>query len=48
MKIEAEYFYETSINLDQITRRHTLLDRIFQEKRRLIWAQNEIASFFKH
>jgi hypothetical protein len=44
MKTEAEYFYETSVNLDQTTRRHTLQDRILQENRRLIWAQNEIAS----
>jgi hypothetical protein len=44
MKTEAEYFYETLVNLDQTTRRHTLQDRIFQEKRLLIWAQKEIAS----
>jgi len=44
MKTEDEYFHETLVNLDQTMRRHTLQDKIFQEKRRLISAQKEIAS----
>ena len=44
MKSESQYFYEMSVNLNQTTRRHTQHDRILQEKRRLILAQNEIAT----